>query len=76
MNEKEKEGRMIIITITFVLVILDKEDKEVITNMRENNDSIIIRWTTSYIFSLLNLRIYKFSEINFFFLINLVRTNN
>lgn len=55
MNEKEKEGRMIIITITFVLVILDKEDKEVITNMRENNDSIIIRWTTSYIFSLLNL---------------------
>lgn len=67
MNEKEKEGRMIIITITFVLVILDKEDKEVITNMRENNDSIIIRWTTSYIFSLLNLRIYKFSEINFFF---------
>lgn len=67
---------MIIITITFVLVILDKEDKEVITNMRENNDSIIIRWTTSYIFSLLNLRIYKFSEINFFFLINLVRTNN
>lgn len=67
MNEKEKEGRMIIITITFVLVILDKEDKEVITNMRENNDSIIIWWTTSYIFSLLNLRIYKFSEINFFF---------
>lgn len=58
---------MIIITITFVLVILDKEDKEVITNMRKNNDSIIIRWTTSYIFSLLNLRIYKFSEINFFF---------
>lgn len=50
MNEKEKEGRMIIITITFVLVILDKEDKEVITNMRENNDSIIIRWTTSIYF--------------------------